>query len=187
MNKILRNAALMTLLVILGACANSGHLVSLNNNLLNEKSDFSYSVAFVSQKQPDPGVFFSDEEDSQNYLKQMMLSKGYSVGMNLLSLANYKAKTKGEVLLIECSYSFPSRNKMESFRLYQSMRCGAYDLYDGEKIYSGESKHQFTSFTSVVMASNAGMETALMNLPTGRKNQGNLISESEEFTLIEKR
>lgn len=187
MLKILKLTACSIVLLFMAACANSGQVQHTDGKVLNSGIEFSYKNAFVSKNQPDPSSFLVDEEYIQEHIKKILVEKGYFVGGDVIELSSYKAKEKGQSIFVECAYSGSQRFTYKNGALIHNISCGGFDLYDGEKVYSGEAEQLRLAFSDEFLMTMGGVRLSLLKLPNVSGSSGSVMSAADEFTLVEKR
>lgn len=182
--------AVLAMLFAASACTNSGQIERLEGTLIIPKSEFSYQYAFVSSQQPDYFTLFNTKEVRQFLISDLLMKKGYLVGKESLSLTTDKAVKAKQSLLVECGFSkngLYGLLKKQDGGNGQTVTCGAYDMFDGVKIYDGVADVIPDAFSSVDKMSDQGIRMALSKLEPAGEGPGRIMTEAEAFALIRKR
>lgn len=187
MKNVTRYMSLSAMVLVVSACSNVGQIDQMKGELLIHKADFLYKTAFVSENQPELASIFMSKKNSQHYIKSLLVEKGFEVAVDAISLESYRANVKNESLLIECSYSAANNMYQRNGKFGQSLSCGAYDLFDGKKVYEGEADMKANLATDYDYMALEGIRISLMKLPNVNGQAGKVISQAEIFSKISKR
>lgn len=173
--------------LMLSACSNSGQIQQSSSQLLISEEDFSYKTIFLSKSSPRSYGIFWDEDITRFHVQKTLMEKGYNIAPHATQLAEVKAKSKGQSLLIECTDTKTGAGINTPSIFVYGIFCGGFDLYDGTKVFHGEtfSRSNFgTEFNTMTLQN---INVSLTGLPIAQQGMGRILSESEVFNISENR
>ncbi|MBO6947174.1 MAG: hypothetical protein JJ855_04260 [Rhodospirillales bacterium] len=188
---MLNKFSVLMMVFAVGGCAGGSGLVDrIEGETLVDDGSYTYKYAFLSDQQPSQYVLFSSPEYRRNFISDILRKKGYDVGSSTASLDTDKATAPGQSILIECGFAvsgFDGYLRTKAGEQGQTISCGAFDLFDGKKVYAGEADITPTMSSSVDAMSSQGIKVALLRLKEAGNLPGRLLTKSEVFQLLKKR
>lgn len=170
----------LSMATLLFGCASPLRLENYQTDLLIEKEQFSFKIAFISENQPEPLSPFINKKWLISSMTRTLKEKGYEVVDSPISITTFKAKSAGEGLLVECSRNLDFHTDSPL-----TISCGAYDLYDGKKVFESSVSHTLLPFSDYSQIEHEGFRLALKNLPEINVGRGKIISEADAFSKLQ--